>query len=349
MAWQLSQTPKQPQSPPPSSSNSKLLVVPNKNGSLSRLLLMSYFPSGFWSRLLTRILADVQIINALKNIYPNLTSFTDIDCSAKWELWQTGIALCVSDEKHLIFKMREVPDTQSNGIILDSPYRNPKNHFQLKQDDNWCPIDLATTSILEIFFPASTISVHRINPDGVDTCAVVDVPIDQQSMTQMLALCVDHIDILLEDWYPTLGTRFVHTSEGRFLVTRLIPCPMCLQRISPGSGTNEIESVTAPSGRRRKPISDINYTWMMEECILAAYEQSPVVCPNHSVFAVDNIAPDIVRPFRSHTNIMLPFYIVDCRCFVISMKTTSLIIRILPKVLCWVVVLLGLYLKPPAD
>ena len=24
------------------------------------------------------------------------------------------------------------------------------------------------------------------------------------------------------------GTRFVHTSEGRFLVTRLVPCPRCL-------------------------------------------------------------------------------------------------------------------------
>jgi hypothetical protein len=25
-----------------------------------------------------------------------------------------------------------------------------------------------------------------------------------------------------------IGTRFVHTSEGRFLVTRLVPCPRCL-------------------------------------------------------------------------------------------------------------------------
>lgn len=49
-----------------------------------------------------------------------------------------------------------------------------------------------------------------------------------ESIPQLLALIVDHIDILLEDWYPTLGTRFVHTSEGKLLVTRLIPCPRCL-------------------------------------------------------------------------------------------------------------------------
>lgn len=38
--------------------------------------------------------------------------------------------------------------------------------------------------------------------------------------------------MLLEDWYPTLGTRFVHTSEGKFLVTRLVPCPKCLSNVS---------------------------------------------------------------------------------------------------------------------
>lgn len=34
----------------------------------------------------------------------------------------------------------------------------------------------------------------------------------------LLTICFDEI----------LGTRFVHTSEGRFLVTRLVPCPRCL-------------------------------------------------------------------------------------------------------------------------
>ena len=42
------------------------------------------------------------------------------------------------------------------------------------------------------------------------------------------ALAVEHVDTLLEDWYPSLGTRFLHTSEGRMLVTRLVPCPRCL-------------------------------------------------------------------------------------------------------------------------
>jgi len=34
--------------------------------------------------------------------------------------------------------------------------------------------------------------------------------------------------LTLENGIVVTGTRFVHTSEGRFLVTRLVPCPRCV-------------------------------------------------------------------------------------------------------------------------
>ena len=36
---------------------------------IRRLLLMSYFPSGFWSRLITRILADDAIVDIVRNYF----------------------------------------------------------------------------------------------------------------------------------------------------------------------------------------------------------------------------------------------------------------------------------------
>ena len=36
---------------------------------LLRLFLMSYFPSGFWSRLLTRILADDSVVEIVRNYF----------------------------------------------------------------------------------------------------------------------------------------------------------------------------------------------------------------------------------------------------------------------------------------
>jgi hypothetical protein len=37
--------------------------------SIRRLLLMSYFPSGFWSRLITRILADDSIVDIVRAFF----------------------------------------------------------------------------------------------------------------------------------------------------------------------------------------------------------------------------------------------------------------------------------------
>lgn len=39
------------------------------HAAIRRLLLMSYFPSGFWSRLITRILADDAVVDIIRNYF----------------------------------------------------------------------------------------------------------------------------------------------------------------------------------------------------------------------------------------------------------------------------------------
>lgn len=48
--------------------------------------------------------------------------------------------------------------------------------------------------------------------------------------TRLLASVVGIIDDLLEDWFPCLGTRFIHSSDGQLLVDRLVPCAECARR-----------------------------------------------------------------------------------------------------------------------
>ncbi|XP_053686186.1 leucine-rich repeat serine/threonine-protein kinase 1 isoform X3 [Sabethes cyaneus] len=339
--------------------------------SISRLLLMSYFPSGFWSRLITRVLADDQVVEAIRCLYPlpkEAAADPDINQmmnhSAHWAVWQTGLALYCGST--LVFKMREISVTCPN-----SPYRNPMNRFKLKQDGIWCDIDLTSTSILEIFFPCSAQKIRKLNEVGVEMSAV-EVEANIQCVTQLLALSVDHIDLLLEDWYPTLGTRFVHTSEGRFLVTRLVPCPRCLRdcedrhvpnfpsQVKPSSaaaaggngsqrpalhkrlsvdrrsefgepsGLNELPGIlndlvgarksqdsvgwsdcdsgvgqesadssraTSIEGHPLVAAGDLpgppSYSWMVEECILAAYDKRSVGCPIHGEIELGRITPDV--------------------------------------------------------
>lgn len=215
----------------------------NVTKSLSRLLLISYFPSGFWSRLMIRILADNQVNEVAQNIYNIpievsaianigltiminhiffLQKMTDhkinhiLNTHLHWKLWQTGLELY--NGNILVFKLKEILFD-----CTDSAYRQPDNKFKIKQDGVWSDIDLSRSSILEIYFPLYDITFSS----GANS---LTVSVDIQHATKLLSLCVDHVDILLEDWYPTLGTRFVHTSEGRFLVTRLVPCPVCVEK-----------------------------------------------------------------------------------------------------------------------
>lgn len=118
----------------------------------------------------------------------------------------------------LIFRISEVPITTN-----ESPYRCAENRFKLKQDGIWCDAHLYKQRILEMFFPMMSIPLD----DQPDKCVKPNL----RWTTKLLSLCVDHVDILLEDWYPTLGTRFMHTSEGNFLVNRIVPCLNCLQEI----------------------------------------------------------------------------------------------------------------------
>ncbi|XP_033223116.1 leucine-rich repeat serine/threonine-protein kinase 1 [Belonocnema kinseyi] len=221
---------------------SYLTSRPQSDCSITRLLLMSYFPSGFWSRLITRILADEAIVDVVMSL---LTPFKDavdekifasmLDTHAEWILWQTGLELRYAGVS--LLRLKEV-----NYNLKNSPYDYRQYKFKLKQDGIWCTVDLKNSAILEIWFPLDTLVVKQpIASDSADEEPIgyqaIVVDPQPESMPQLLALIVDHIDILLEDWYPTLGTRFVHTSEGKLLVTRLIPCPRCL--LNNGESDNE--------------------------------------------------------------------------------------------------------------
>ncbi|KAI4476963.1 hypothetical protein M0804_013143 [Polistes exclamans] len=312
--------------------------------SVTRLLLMSYFPSGFWSRLITRILADDAIVEIVMSFLAPFKDFVDdnifaslLDIQAEWILWQTGIELRYAGIT--LLRLKEV-----NYNLKNSPYDYRQFKFKLKQDGIWCTVDLKNSAILEIWFPVDTLVIKQpIMSDSIDDEPVgyqaIAVEPRPESVPQMLALIVDHIDILLEDWYPTLGTRFVHTSEGKLLVTRLIPCPRCLlsnidyendihdnndhliedihkyyinrERQSQdsyksdgdsGVGYDSLTSSRMSSleghpeiSRQNFPLEAIlTYSWMVEECILAAYSNKPISCPKHSDIPLSHVAPDII-------------------------------------------------------
>ncbi|XP_054259390.1 leucine-rich repeat serine/threonine-protein kinase 1-like [Macrosteles quadrilineatus] len=318
---------------------------------VTRLLLMSYFPSGFWSRLITRILADDSIVDIIRSFFIIPKEVTQdarlarlLDVKAEWVLWQTGMELRYADS--VLFRMKEViPALRS----VPTDYKKLK--LRLKQEGVWGDVDLVNCSILEVLLPLDTLVIKRPITDEDQAIGYQAIVLDPspECSAQLLAAAVDHIDTLLEDWYPTLGTRFVHTSEGKFLVTRLVPCPRCLASVqdqdvdlnskpqhlqqpqpphlaealqvaeaegrhsrrvrkSQESYTSDVDSGVDPdsTGSSRKTSVEGHpglagetvedklpqYSWMVEECILAAYDKSCVKCPTHGEISLAHIAPD---------------------------------------------------------
>ncbi|XP_042874450.1 leucine-rich repeat serine/threonine-protein kinase 1-like isoform X4 [Penaeus japonicus] len=228
------------------------------HAAIRRLLLMSYFPSGFWSRLITRILADDAVVDIIRNYFVMPREvLNDRDLSsvlggqAEWVCWQTGMELHYAHTT--LFRMREVlpmhmhcppshgPHTPTHGANHTSQltYDYKSMRFLVRQEGVWSDVEVNNSAVLEIILPNEAVVIKRPfqENDATSTaadilaCGIQSVVLDPapECVAKLLSLAVDHIDTLLEDWYPTLGTRFVHTSEGKFLVTRLVPCPVCLE------------------------------------------------------------------------------------------------------------------------
>lgn len=107
----------------------------------------------------------------------------------------------------------------------------------------------------------------------------------------------------------------MHTSEGRFLVTRLVSCPLCIARTQDISSihgssetlngidntSNENDQIQMNGDMMNKHENNNqfqttfwNYLWTIEECVLSTYDKKVLVCPIHGDVSVIQIAPDLV-------------------------------------------------------
>ncbi|KAK7507943.1 hypothetical protein BaRGS_00000908 [Batillaria attramentaria] len=230
--------------PPPSSSSNLLLlaVKPCSNPifSFCRLYFMTYFPSGFWSRLIVRVLADTTLYSVVRNLFrlprelleksPEIRTLVDRD--PEWHCWQTGLELF-----YLGFEMLRVREvTLSLGTDPQQLCDYSQCRFKCSVEREWCYLDMANSRILEITFPTDVLRFHVSTRDGpmlqtLDLANTTMVPRDEQATGKLLVKMVEHIDNLLQDWYPELGElRFHQNCEGRYLVTRIVPCPQCLAK-----------------------------------------------------------------------------------------------------------------------
>ncbi|GFN83148.1 leucine-rich repeat serine/threonine-protein kinase, partial [Plakobranchus ocellatus] len=219
---------------------SLLAVKPTSNPifSLCRLYFMTYFPSGFWSRLITRVLADGSFYSIVRQLFKlpaellnhsaEIKALTEKD--PEWRCWQTGFELFYFGFE--VMRIREVFFSTSSYFCDYSQCR-----IKCSIDNEWSFLDVLNSKILEITFPTDSLKFFVANKDGPQLQNLDEskpssiIYREEVATTKLLVKIVEHVDNLLQDWYPDLGEqRFSQNCEGRYLVTRVVPCPQCLHQ-----------------------------------------------------------------------------------------------------------------------
>lgn len=215
---------------------------------LRRQYVMSYVPSGFWPRLITRVIPDERIRDTVKSccqLSPDgpvqegdrdkLTSVAQ----PEWSCWKTGIELSCFGVK--LLRICELEGRPFYGAPDDMA--NPLHYRREVHDTTrYSTIEVLTPCVrirMEKFEQRKKItskrtSLRKAGEDrregskliGFKVKSVSDSSI--QSAARLVAIAVEHMDTLITDWFPGLDAI---TVQGNRLVTRIIPCPKCIMTV----------------------------------------------------------------------------------------------------------------------
>lgn len=249
--------------------NRRLIVNYRTEKTIHRLVLLRYLPAGFLARLQSGILSDPMYDDICADLHDHLvgclgddSSASEIGCHSGWTCWKRGIGLTLQREPTInsqlsdkeekpisLLNVRELKTTDKDASIWGRKFKveyaqvsreqaqQSSSNQTLDADSvvtevitsEWTGFDPSEYSnIILISVPSWTLRVT--NEDN----SVDYIEPDRQSIAKLMSTTVDHIDNLLEDWYPSLGARFAHTMGGSYLVTRIAPCIECFS----GSNVN---------------------------------------------------------------------------------------------------------------
>lgn len=229
---------------------------------LRRFYFMTYVPSGFWPRLVSRFLtvSDFSVI-VLKALGFNEKQINEIvkviiagDVSTiinlEWSYWKTGVEFWYQG-----YSLLRVAEIKPDGTFQDCiPKSNitgsswtPTIPFEPSEDcddlsfqlhGQWLAVDQTPNTGLEILVPdyICPLVIEKeipVLPNEEEESNFESHPLHQRESSwmaaQLLALIVQQIDTLLEDWFPGIGAK----DGGKTLysipyVNRVIPCPYCV-------------------------------------------------------------------------------------------------------------------------
>jgi len=132
-------------------------VRPSSNPAVAviRLYIMSYFPCGFWPRIITRFLGDETFGKLAEFLYD--TSGIPSSSSPSWRCWQTGLELLVLGRTVALRVNECLADVDANWSRM---YRAAQLMVPQEPDFNFSSIDISGMSVLEVIVPNDVVSAE---------------------------------------------------------------------------------------------------------------------------------------------------------------------------------------------
>lgn len=226
-----------------SSSGDHIKIETQPDKALYRFTILRYLPAGFLARLQSGILSDPIYDEVCIDLHTDIVEKSDtnlvheLGSHAGWTCWKNGIRLHLRQETTI----NATVNNESSPVLLDVQEMSSTNNEFLGHENFlvetiasgsdsksgpasvWRKLDLNQYSN----FVKICVTPWRLRIMKQESTPEFIEP-DERIFAKLLANTVDHIDNLLEDWYPSLGTRFAHTLGGSYLVTRVAPCGQCV-------------------------------------------------------------------------------------------------------------------------
>ena len=251
-----------------------------------RFYHLIYIPTCFWSRLFTRLIGDKQLQKSLNNYFlvdlrsnyanKKIKSILMAECS--WIVFQTGLELRYYD--CCLLRINQI-SLNSSFIDDDISYSYLNVVFQFDTDEEQnkqiFPFN-AQGSLIEILICTSDLQmiISSNNDENEDSNSFIfELFVQENVIGRILTILMAHFDTMLDDWYPEMGTRFVQTSKGDYLVNRFIPCHQCLNE------NNQSEKLICKS-------------FWLEALMMFVEKQMEIKCDKHGEISLKFIAPDLV-------------------------------------------------------
>ena len=255
---------------------------------LRRLYFMTYVPSGFWPRLISRFLTSSRFSalvlqslgfpeDQIKEISSQLISGQmNGAISIEWSYWRTGIELWYKGLS--LLRVAEIlPNStfrkcapspsifeQSSTAPIEPAVDVDDLSFEL--NGHWMPVDMTPNHGVEVLIP-DTVCPARLQEEYssqlIDSSSTRETPQFESSWmsAEILSLVVDYIDTLLEDWYPGLGARDGNkTVDSIPYVNRVVPCPFCVSGATPLVSEEEPQVGGEGENGAKTPVEEPSFT-----------------------------------------------------------------------------------------